>query len=264
MLKKRLIGVVTVKGGRAVQSFGYHEYLPLGRPECLVKNLDRWGADEILVQVIDRSINRSGPDFQLIEKLGRLGLETPLIYAGGVRSVDDGVSLIQLGADRIMVDALMHDDLQMVRDLSERLGAQALIASLPLSCMPNGIRWLNYRSKISIPISSEVLALIQSGIISEILITDWRHEGMPEGFDVRLVEQFPLKNLPIITFGGISRSEKMEALLGFSEVAAVAIGNFLAYHEHAIQKYKEALVSSPVRAASYDSKFSLIVNHDAN
>ena len=40
MLKKRLIGVITVLNGWAVQSFGYKNYLPLGRPEVLAKNLE--------------------------------------------------------------------------------------------------------------------------------------------------------------------------------------------------------------------------------
>ena len=83
MLKKRLIGVVTIKNGWAVQSFGYQRYLPLGKPECLVENLDRWGADEILVHVIDRSVSGEGPDYELLEKFARLGLGTPLIYGGG-------------------------------------------------------------------------------------------------------------------------------------------------------------------------------------
>ena len=105
MLKKRLIGVVTVKNGWAVQSFGYRKYLPLGKPECLVENFDRWGADEILVQVIDRSLTERGPDFELLEKLGRLGLGTPLIYGGGIRNVEEGMKVIQSGADRL---SLMH------------------------------------------------------------------------------------------------------------------------------------------------------------
>ena len=33
MLLKRLVGVVTVRRGIAVQSFGYQRWLPLGRPE---------------------------------------------------------------------------------------------------------------------------------------------------------------------------------------------------------------------------------------
>ena len=107
MLKKRLIGVVTVKNGWAVQSFGYQKYLPLGKPECLVENLDRWGTDEILVQVIDRSLTERGPDFELLEKLGRLGLGTPLIYGGGIRNVEEGMKVIQSGALYLQVAALI-------------------------------------------------------------------------------------------------------------------------------------------------------------
>ena len=55
MLKKRLIGVITVLDGWAVQSFGYKKYLPLGKPKILAKNLDNWGADEILIQSINRT-----------------------------------------------------------------------------------------------------------------------------------------------------------------------------------------------------------------
>lgn len=260
MLKKRLIGVVTVKGGWAVQSFGYRRYMPLGKPECLVENLDRWGADEILVQAIDRSAAGLGPDFKLLERLGALGLETPLIYAGGIRSVEDGGRLIQSGADRIVVDALLREDLSAVRGLSERLGAQALIASLPLSWQENALAWFDYHSQLSRPISDEVLEMIQSGVVSEILISDWRHEGQPGEFEQKLVEEFPLKGAPIIAFGGISEHEQMRELLQSPAVVAVAVGNFLSYREHAIQNFKEALAGMPLRLATYESTFSLIAD----
>ena len=262
MLKKRLVGVVTVKNSWAVQSFGYRRYLPLGKPECLVENLDRWGADEILVQVIDRSSKGSGPDFALLERLGRLGLETPLIYTGGIRSVSDGVKLIQLGADRIVVDALLHEDLLSIKALFEKLGAQALIASLPLSWQTEGLEWFDYRSQTSTPISDDVLGLIKSGVVSEVLITDWQHEGAPAAFDQKLVDEFPLKDVPIIVFGGISEADQMRVLLQISGVAAVAAGNFLSYREHAIQEYKAALSSVPLRPATFKSTFSLMTNRD--
>lgn len=260
MLKKRLIGVVTVKDGWAVQSFGYRRYLPLGKPECLVENLDRWGADEILVQLIDRSAAGVGPDFELLERLGALGLGTPLIYAGGIRSVSDGVKLIQLGADRVVVDALLHDDLLAVRGLSWQLGAQALIASLPLSWHGNGLEWLDYRSHASTLISDEVLGLLQSGVISEALITDWQHEGSHGGFERKLIEEFPSKDVPVIAFGGLGEHEQMRALFQSAEIAAVAVGNFLSYREHAIQKCKEALTGMPLRLATYESTFSLMTD----
>lgn len=257
MLKKRLIGVVTVKNGWAVQSFGYRRYLPLGKPECLVENLDRWGADEILVQVIDRTVDGLGPDFKLLERLGSIGLETPLVYAGGVRNVSDGIELIHLGADRLVVDALLHDDLSSVHRLSEQLGAQALIGSMPLSLKGNGVEWLDYRNKMLMSFTDEMLGLIQSCIISEVLITDWMHEGYPNGFEKKLVEKFPLRDAPIIVFGGISEPAQMSELLQLPCVVAVAMGNFLAYREHAIQKYKEGLHGMPIRASVYESRYPL-------
>jgi len=260
MLKKRLIGVVTVKNGIAVQSFSYSRYLPLGKPECLVENLDRWGADEILVQVIDRSRYNAGPDFNLIERLGELGLKTPLIYAGGIRSLSDGIEIVQLGADRIIVDSLLHADLATIKSLSERLGAQALIASLPLSWDESRLNWLEYKSKTSKSISDEVIDFIESSAISEVMISDWKNEGKSGGFELKLVENFPLRDVPIITFGGISDLAQMNSLLKYAGVSAVAIGNFLSYREHAIQYLKESMANLSVRNAVYESKFSLLTD----
>jgi len=255
MLKKRLVGVVTIKDGWAVQSMGYKRYMPLGKPECLVENLDRWGADEILVQVIDRSVNGQNPDFELLGRIARLGLETPLIYGGGIRSVKDGVRAIQEGADRLVVDSVLHDDPDTIRGLSERLGAQAVIAALPLSWSDGRVEWLDYRRGCSSAISTEVLSLVETGAVSEILLVDWRHEGHKGGFEPNLVKIFPLANVPLIVFGGISDSRQMVELLQMKNVAAVAVGNFLSYREHAIQKLKEVLAAMPLRSPVYESKY---------
>lgn len=260
MLKKRLVGVVTIKDGWAVQSIGYKRYLPLGKPECLVENLDRWGADEILVQVTDRSVNGRGPDFDLLERIARLGLETPLIYGGGIRSVEEGVRAIQMGADRLALGAVLNDDPVTVQQLSERLGAQAIIAAMPLSSNGNRIEWLNYRKKSSTEISERYLSLIESGAVSEVLLIDWKHEGSEAGFEQGLVKNLPLASTPLIVFGGISTPDQMAELLQMEKVAAVAVGNFLSYREHAIQKFKEALATMPLRYPVYESRYSYLAS----
>lgn len=257
MLKKRFIGVVTVKNGWAVQSFGYRKYLPLGKPECLVENLDRWGADEILVQVIDRSQMNVGPDYELLGKLASLGLGTPLIYGGGIRTVEDGVKVIQSGADRIIVDDILHEDLSVVKALGKRLGRQAIIASMPMAVGPNGLELYNYSSKSTSSISKVLAKVIEQGVISEILLTDWINEGTPSGFDTTLVDLFPYQKVPLIVFGGISSIEQMKDLYVRPNIAAVSVGNFLSYREHAIQKFKEVLEDSTLRPPYYENEYSL-------
>lgn len=261
MVKKRLVGVISVLDGWAVQSFGFGRYLPLGKPECLVENLGRWGVDEILVLAIDRSKSGDGPDLQLLDKLSRVGTSTPLIYGGGIRDLHDGIEVIQRGADRICVDALLRDDLSAVHALSQNLGSQAVIASMPLSVGTAGLEWLDYRTMSRHPVGTLLDTAIKSSAISEVLLIDWMHEGLSGAFDAALIERFPYPSVPLIVFGGISEPNQVRGLVAQPNVAAVAIGNFLSYREHAIQQIKSQVNSAALRPATFAGEHSLIA-HD--
>ena len=101
MENKRIIGTVIVKDEWAVQSFGYESYLPIGKPEIVIENLNWWGADEIIVIDIDRSQKKLKPNYKLIEKIVRKNLSTPLIYSGGIKSAEDAAQVIGMGVERI-------------------------------------------------------------------------------------------------------------------------------------------------------------------
>jgi cyclase len=251
VLKKRLIGVVTVRQGWAVQSISYHRYLPLGKPEVLIENLDRWGADEILIQCIDRSSAENGPDFSLLKSVGALGLSTPLIYAGGIRNTEDAVKVIGLGADRISVDSMLWDAPHQLEMVSRTLGIQSLIAHMPVSINENDLFWRNYRSGKEIHLSKYSLALLPLEWVSEVMLTDWSHEGIAGGFDPRIPALFPLAEKPLLLFGGLSETEHFRVVLSQPNVVAAGVGNFLSYKEHALQKLKQKMIGFPIRAAQY-------------
>lgn len=251
MLKKRLIGVVTVLQGIAVQSIGYSKYLPLGKPEFLIENLDRWGADEVLIQSIDRSANNHGPDINLLERINRIGITTPLIYGGGIRTIEDGKAVIQSGADRILVDSMLHRGRAAIDGLAKKIGAQAIIASMPMSLGKNGIEHFNYLGKKLSKTTPEVIDILKSDLISEVLVTDIKNEGSKGEFNAELLEKFLSLKIPVIAFGGIIQIEVAKKILEKQGVVAVAIGNSLAYREHAIQKIKEGIGVEILRQATF-------------
>lgn len=259
MLKKRLIGVVTVRNGWAVQSFGYRRYLPLGRPECLVENLDRWGSDEILVQVIDRSADDRGPDFDLLARLGRLGLETPLIYGGGITTSDDAVRAIQLGADRVTLDYALHRVPEEVRRMSARLGAQALIAAVPVHFSDTVLRY-DYPTRQCLPLGGIVPALVAERVVSELMLIDWQNEGGTTGFEPDRLGELSCPEAPLILFGGFSNPTVTRRFLERKDVAAVAVGNMFAYREHAYQAYKQSVSSEALRPQVHASSI-LVEGH---
>ncbi len=250
MLRKRMIGVVTVKQGWVVQSFGFKKYLPIGKVDCILENLDRWGIDEILVQVIDRSSKQSGPDYQLLEQISRLRLATPITYAGGIRHEKDAVAVIKTGADRVCVDALIGD-VREVEAISYRLGAQAVVASMPIVMLNNNPVWFDYRTGKIKKMTPEIKSLFECDVISEIFMIDKENEGKDNGFNKKLLAYFQGISTPIIAFGGISNADDMSSLLGIDNISAVAIGNFLNYKEHAVQNYKLAIAGVSIRPESY-------------
>ena len=254
MFKKRLIGMVIVRNSWAIQSFGYNKYLPLGKPECIVENLDRWGVDEICLLSIDRSSNNLGPDFKLLEKIGKLGLKTPFIYGGGIKSVSDAIKVIQLCADRICVDSLLHDNFFVVKQISQALGNQAVIGVLPVSFKFNQLEWINYRSKETYLISESYIEKI-SEAVSEFMLIDKENEGYANSFNDRIISDLEYFNIPLILFGGLSNYKQIHNILKESKVAAVGVGNFLNYKEHAVQKFKKNIESATLRPNYFEKSY---------
>lgn len=228
---KRLVGVITVHNNWAIQSIGYNKYLPLGRPEVIAENFDRWQLDEIMIVDIGRSKEKKGPNFKLLEKIANKKIITPLCYVGGIRNVSDALLLTSSGADRIGLDLLFRKDIKSVQAISDAIGRQAVIKVEPMVFDNNVIKHYDYiTKKITDEISIDLLKE-QSAFYSELMIVDVQNEGMFNSFNESLLSKFKKSNLQIICFGGISSKNQISRIFNESFVSAAAIGNFLSYKE---------------------------------
>lgn len=247
MLRKRLLGAVLVRQGWAVQSFGYRRWLPLGKPECLVENLDRWGADGIVVLAIDRG--DQGPDIELIERLGALGLSTPLTYGGGVVTEEHARAVVRAGAERLVLDAVLSHNPQAVIAMASAVGVQAIVGALPLLQVASGeVQHLRHRTGAKGPLASPILELLFDEQVSELLVIDAAGEGEGHGFNPALLEAVESQlSLPTLAFGGLAKADQIRPLLSRPQLAGVVVGNSLNYREHAIGYLKAALTDQPLR-----------------
>lgn len=251
MLKKRLIGVVAVRHGLAVQSFGYQRYLPLGDPVCLIQNLDRWGIDEILVIDITRSRGSLGPNLELIERISSSCIHTPLTFGGGISSDNDAVEVINRGADRILVETLLYESPQMLDAIAERIGAQAIVGSISLKIdMSGNLRLVDYISGKHREYNSRFYQFVRDEYISEMVIVDMVNEGGTSQLTLEMLEDLPI-SIPLIPFGGLTNASNLSELLDYDRTSAIAIGNPLSYKEHALQDLRKKLKGRNIRHAFY-------------
>ena len=126
---KRLLGVITVKDGRVVKSYGYRFWRPAGGLGTALKNLDRWQVDEILVLDIS---GRVAPDPALVLEIKNSQIATPLTYGGGIHQPEHVDALLAAGCERFVLETMAWKCPERVARLADRVGAQALIASIPL------------------------------------------------------------------------------------------------------------------------------------
>ena len=246
MLKKRIIGGIIVRRDIAVQSYNYKSYLPLGKPEILVENLDNWGVDEIVLTVIDRG--NTGPDFDLLKKLKEYKISTPLIYGGGIKTEEQASKVIGYGVERIILDSIIYENIDNLEKIHNSLGAQALVFSLPLVRENNQIKFYNYKKNNFQFNENKIREILNKKYFSEIVLINVNGEGGSDGFDKLLFDYMRnITNIPFILFGGICKTKHIVDCLGLENVSAVMLGNSLNYKEHNVYRLKKEINNKYIR-----------------
>ena len=230
---KRIIGAIILKEGKAVQSFEFENYRPLGSAICCIENLDRWRVDEIIILDIDRSEKKLGPNLDLIRTISSIPISTPLIYAGGIKTVDDATNIIAAGAERIVIDSLLNETPEMLKDISDAVGVQSIVASLPVKIKNNNIFHYNYISKNLRVFDQNLISLINK-YTSEILLIDIGNQGKKDSFNLNIFDYIECLHLPIICYGGIGLSNRTDNISNQNKIGAAALGNILNYKELSI------------------------------
>ena len=243
-MNKRLTAMVTVLNGLVVQSFSYNRYLPVGTPEIICENLSRWGADEIIVSLIDLSKKQLSPNLKLLERISKSNVSTPLIYSGGICNSQDAMDAINAGADRIVVDSILSNkNIDLINDISNKIGAQALIISMPVVEKDNKLFRYNYISK-SFTEFEKIQQILSSINFSEILLIDRDNEG-GENFNFKLVNMIlEHSDYELLVFGGISNEKNIKKLIKFDKINSIVIGNSLNYKEIQISNLKSKFKKS--------------------
>ena len=246
-VKKRLIGAVVVKEGFAVQSFGYKRWLPIGKPELIIENLNNWGADEISVLVVDRK--DKGPDFDLIKRISKKGITTPIVYGGGIKNLKEAIKVIKYGAERLWLDQTIEDNFTEIMKISNEIGRQAIIGALPFKKSNNGEYFhYNYITKKLSKLTKDFLKKFSNKVFSEISLIDVDAEGGEKAFDIGIINNINEHiNLPFILFGGINDNHTINKFFDKKSVSALMIGNWLNYKEHSIGIIKKNLVNKNIR-----------------
>ncbi|MFD2498828.1 HisA/HisF-related TIM barrel protein [Rhizorhabdus histidinilytica] len=123
----------------------------VGDPINAIRIFNEKEVDELIVIDIDASAKGSEPDFDLIEQLASECF-MPMGYGGGVKTLDQAKRIFDLGIEKVVLQSVLATDRQLVRQIAELYGSQAVVASVDVKRDWLGRRKIFCKSGVKFPL----------------------------------------------------------------------------------------------------------------
>ncbi|QPK82640.1 imidazole glycerol phosphate synthase subunit HisF [Corynebacterium qintianiae] len=244
----RVIPCLDVDNGRVVKGVNFENLRDAGDPVELAKRYGAEGADELTFLDVTASKQDRGTMLDVVRRTAEQ-VFIPLTVGGGVRSVDDVRELLRAGADKVSVNTSAISDPNLLRELSQRFGAQCVVLSVDARRVPeggvpqpSGFEVTTHGGTRSAGIDAVEWARTGERMgAGEILLNSMDGDGTKAGFDIELIEKVrSAVSIPVIASGGAGEAAHFPPAVeaGADAVLAASIFHF---GEVSIAEVKEAL-----------------------
>ena len=220
-LAHRIIPCLDTDGNRVVKGVNFFGLRDAGDPVALATRYNAEGADELVVLDIAASRDRRPTFLETIRRVAA-ELSIPLTAGGGIRTLEDGRAVVRAGADKITVNTAAVVRPELISELSQEFGAQAVVLAIDAKRM--GDQWevmiRGGRESASLDATEWAQAGVSGGA-GEILLTSVDRDGTQCGFDTALTAAISRAvSVPVIASGGAKLPEHFVEV--FQEGAADA------------------------------------------
>jgi imidazole glycerol-phosphate synthase subunit HisF len=225
-----------------------------GDPVELAERYNAQGADELVFLDITASSDAREIMVDLVARTARK-VFIPLTVGGGLRTVADARKIILAGADKVSVNTAAVRRAELIRELSEEFGAQAVVLAIDARRSGAG-KWNVYtkggRHDEGID-AVEWAARGESLGAGEILLTSMDTDGVQTGFDCPLTRAVAAATtIPVIASGGAGSPRDFVAVLTEGRADAALAASVFHYGKYSVADLKRALEEAhvPVRPAA--------------
>jgi len=247
MLKTRLIAVIILRDGQVVQSVQFrHTNVIHYDAFHAIETFNRWSVDEIMFLNVSRDDKAKDQFLDIVSRVSETCF-VPLSVGGWITDEDYARSLLNQGADKLVVNTTIETQPNLISQLAERFGSQCIVASIDFTKEKNAPRVVLNRGREPIERSPVEQAQKAEALgAGEVMLNCIEHDGNRKGYCLDVLSQVAdAVSIPVIAFGGVFRwkhlVEGVEA-----GASAVAAANIFHYTEHSTKHAKRYMADHGV------------------
>ena len=229
MLKTRVMPTLLYKDFGLVKGLSFDSRRRVGSVMQAVKVYNLREVDELVFLDVTATLDGRDPDFELVDDIADECF-MPLTVGGGIRTEEHVRRLLQVGADRVLVNTAAVERPELVRTTADIFGTQCIAVSIDARRVGNGYEAFTHAGTTATGLDpAELARRAEANGAGEILITSIDRDGTMTGDDLELVESVASAvSIPVIASGGAGTYQHMVDVLnaGASAVAAAAMFHY--------------------------------------
>lgn len=252
-----MIFVLHVDGDQFVLSRNFRTQ-KIGDMNWLREHYDFSRVAFFIDELIILNVSRGAPNTEQFAQVVRQVVEgcfAPVAAGGGVRNLDDAEMLMQSGADKIVVNHAIFENLSLVEAIASRYGRQAVVASLDAVASGSSFTFVSHYGTKSQQID-KVHSLLSESVAGEMLLTSVDKDGTGQGLSFELAmfgDKLNLGRIPLVLCGGAGKPDHLRDGLLRPEVSAVATANLLNFIGGGLMRARSVIENSGLDLARWSS-----------
>ena len=251
MITKRIIPCLDVKGNKVVKGIRFKNHQIVGSIVDLAKKYSNDGADELVFYDISASTKDTIVNKDWVSKIADV-VNIPFCVAGGIKSLDDAKTILNLGADKISINTPALDNPQLIKSLSNEFGSQCIVIGMDIKLIEGqgylfaktGSEKTAYATNIK---AIDWLAQVQDLGAGEVVINAMGQDGVKDGYDIELLKSLEERCfVPMIASGGAGGPKHFIDVFKETNVDGALAASIFHKNEFTVLEIKEALKNANI------------------
>lgn len=247
MLKKRIIPCLDIKDGRTVKGINFIDIKDAGDPIELAQKYVAEGADELVFLDITATIEKRKTLAELVTNIAQ-HINIPFTVGGGINSVDDAVTIIKAGADKVSINSSAVKTPSLITDIANRFGSQCVVVAIDTKYVDG--EWMVFVSGGKIPTSLKAVDWAKQAAAlgaGEILLTSMNNDGTKNGFAIDITKAISeAVNIPVIASGGAGNMQHFKTVFEHTNATGALAASIFHFAEIAIPDLKNYLKTQQI------------------
>lgn len=249
MLRTRVIPVLLLRDQSLVKTTRFRRTNYIGDPCNTVRIFNELEVDELIFLDIRATPEGNGPNLKILKDIANECF-MPLGYGGGIHNIETAKAVFDIGFEKIVVNSAALKRPELIYDLAQHYGSQAIVAAIDVSNDWRGRHrvYQHCKNKTLRKDPAQWARELQEMGAGEILLTSIEREGTWTGFDINLVRCVSdAVTIPVIAHGGAGDQSHILSVIRDGNASAVGLGSMVVYQK----KNCGVLVNFPALVGHY-------------